>query len=389
MLKQASTYQIDKIIWWGILLFLASLILSIAIVQIVSLLLIVLWLFKIVKYKYYKIETTPLDIPVLLFIVSRLSGILFSINYDVSTPALWTEIIYYFLFFFFTNNINIRDDIKYNIMIKVFVVAGVVASIIGITKYGFGLESRASSTTSGYYTFGMYVSVLIGVILALNQQKEIFPKRWFFIISITLTMIALMFTFNRIHWLATAVIILVYGIFKNRRVLIASATAAGLMLIIFPSVLQRASTLLNPLSHTSERATLWQGATSIWDEKIIFGFGLDTFHLIFPSKNELIDKGISNWHNDFLQMYMECGIVGLLIFIYFAVVIFSTIIKILKAKHINNSLKNITWGILLAMVALYVSTVAGGFLSNPIITLLFIYFLSILALISKYRSSNG
>ncbi len=389
MLKQESIISIDKIIWWGILLFLASLILSIAIVQIVSLLLIVLWFFKLVKNKNYTIETTPLDIPVLLFIVSRLSGILFSINYEVSTPALWTEIIFYFLFFFFTNNINIRDDFKNNVMIKVFVVAGVAASIIGITKYGFGLESRASSTTSGYYTFGMYVTVLIGVILALNQQKEIFPKRWFFIIAITLTMIALMFTFNRIHWLATAVLILVYGIFKNRRVLIAAVTAAGLMLIIFPSVLQRASTLLNPLSHTSERATLWQGAIKIWDEKIIFGFGLDTFTLIFPFKNDLIDKGISNWHNDFLQMYMECGVVGLIIFIYLAVVIFSSIIKILNTKHINSNLKNITWGILLAMVGFYVSTIAGGFLSNPIISLLFIYLLSILALISKYRLSNG
>lgn len=389
MLKRIRKYQIDKIIWWGILLFLASLILSIAVVQIVSLLLIVLWLIKLFKNKNYKIETTPLDIPVLLFIASRLSGILFSINHEVSTPALWTELIFYFLFFFFTNNINIRDDFRNHVMIKVFVIAGVAASIIGIAKYGFGLEGRASSTTSGYYTFGMYMTVLIGIMLALNQQKEIFKNKWFFVISITLVTIALMFTFNRIHWLATAVIILVYGIFKNRRVLIAAVSAAGLMLIIFPNVLQRASTLLNPLSHTSERVTLWQGAIKICDERIFFGFGLDTFPLIFPFKNGLIDKGISNWHNDFLQMYMECGVVGLIIFIYLAVVIFSSIIKILKAKHINNNLKNITWGILLAMVAFYVSTIAGGFLSNPIISLLFIYLLSILALISKLRLSNG
>ncbi|MDI6802235.1 MAG: O-antigen ligase family protein [Bacteroidota bacterium] len=389
MLTQELNLSLDKIILWGILLFLASLILSIAILQIVSLLLIVLWLIKLVKNKNYKIETTPLDIPVLLFIASRLSGILFSINHEVSTPALWTEIIFYFLFFFFTNNINIKDDLKNHIMIKVFVVAGVAASIIGIAKYGYGLESRASSTTSGYYTFGMYLAVLIGIMLALNQQKEIFQRYWFFIISITLAIIALMFTFNRIHWLAAVVLILVYGIFKNRRILIAAISAAGLMLIIFPSVLQRASTLLNPLSHTSERVTLWQGAIKIWDERIFFGFGLDTFTLIFPFKNELIDKGISNWHNDFLQMYMECGVVGLIIFIYLAVVIFSSIIKILKAKHINNNLKNITWGILLAMVAFYVSTIAGGFLSNPVISLLYIFLLSVLALVSKYRLSNG
>lgn len=389
MLTQESTYTIEKIIWLGILVFLASLILSIAIVQIISILLIVLWLIKIFKSKSYKLQSTPLDIPVLLFILSRLSGILFSVNHEVSTPALWTEIIFYLLFFFFTHNIDVTDDFRNHLMIKVFIVVGVVAAIIGIAKFGFGFESRASSTTSGYYTFGMYLTVLIGIMLALNKQKEIFPKKLFFIISITLAIIALMFTFNRIHWLATAVIVLVYGIFKNRRVLISAGFAAGLMLIIFPSVLQRATTLLSPLSHTSERATLWQGAIKIWDERVFFGFGVDTFPLIFPLKYELIDQGISNWHNDFLQMYMECGIVGLIIFIYLAVVIFSSIIKILKTKHINNNLKNITWGILLAMVGFYVSTLAGGFLSNPVISLLFIYLLAVLALISKLRLSNG
>lgn len=387
--QQETDSQIDRIIWWGILVFLASLILSIAVVQIVSILLIVLWLIKLFINKNYKFLSTPLDIPVILFICSRISGILFSVNHEVSTPALWTEIIFYLLFFFFTNNIDIKNDTRNHLMLKVFVIAGVVAAIIGIAKYGFGFESRASSTTSGYYTFGMYLTVLVGIMLALNQQKEIFPKKWFFIISISLAMIALMFTFNRIHWLATAVLILVYGIYKNRRVLIAAVSAAGLMLIIFPSVLQRAATLLNPLSHTSERVTIWQGAIKIYDERIFFGFGLDTFSFIFPLKAELVDRGISNWHNDFLQMYMECGVVGLIIFIYLAVVIFSLLIKILKTKHINNNLKNITWGILLAMVGFYVSTLAGGFLSNPIISLLFIYLLSLLSLISKFRLSNG
>jgi O-antigen ligase len=42
------------------------------------------------------------------------------------------------------------------------------------------------------------------------------------------------------------------------------------------------------------------------------GFGPRTFREVFPLMQQLADKGTSSWHNDFLQVYMESGLLGLI-----------------------------------------------------------------------------
>ena len=50
----------------------------------------------------------------------------------------------------------------------------------------------------------------------------------------------------------------------------------------------------------------------LWNQHPIVGFGPRTFHEIFPLFDAMPIRGVGSWHNDYLQVYMESGLLGLL-----------------------------------------------------------------------------
>jgi len=93
----------------------------------------------------------------------------------------------------------------------------------------------------------------------------------------------------------------------------------------------------------------------------------------------MYDKGVSSWHNDFIQIYIESGLVCLISYIYLIVIIYKKSFQALKKfGGINKGLQEeILPGLLLAFTAFIFS----GFLLDPITRMLFILIISLIALI--------
>ncbi len=137
------------------------------------------------------------------------------------------------------------------------------------------------------------------------------------------------------------------------------------------------------------RDVIWLDAVKHASERPLAGFGPRTFHDVFTGREAIRDKEVGSWHNDYLQMYMESGILGLGSFLWVMALVFR------KGRTAWNILKKDPfWGdlvlaLLLAMVAFYVSGLVGGFVIDPLNSLLHRFLLGLLALIITHAPALG
>ncbi len=379
--SNSSTANLDRLIWWGILLFLVSNIFSTAIVQITVILLGLLWVTKLAKTRGVKFVRTPFDIPYLLFIAARLISIPFSVNLGASLESLNKEIIFYVIFFVITQHFPIDDKQKTRTAIWIIVGCAVLAATIGTTKFIFQLSERAESTVSGPATLGMYLSVVLCVILVLGKNKDYFPNRLVWLAISFVIMIGIVCTLNRVHWVIMFLIVLTIGVIRERRLLLAMCGALIIGGTLLPAVTERVARSFQGLQmFTTGRDVIWSGAWTIIGERPLVGFGPRTFHTIFPFFDKVPDKQVGSWHNDYLQMYMESGMLGLLSFLGLMVAVFwygwTARLRLKSALFYHD----LTTGILLAMAVFYLTGLVGGFVLDPLSSLLYRFFLGLLGL---------
>jgi len=105
----------------------------------------VLWLCKMIVAKQFKIQRTPLDIPILLFLASQIISTLFSIDKHVSlwgyysrfNGGLYSIIAYVFLYFAFVSNLATLKQVKK--ALKWSLISGLIVSLWGLPSH-FGYD---------------------------------------------------------------------------------------------------------------------------------------------------------------------------------------------------------------------------------------------------------
>jgi len=376
VLKTGSMER-HRFIWISIVVFTMSIIFSTAIVQAMVGVLALLWIWNAVATKSVNFKSTPLDVPFLAFLGTRVLSILFSTNFRTSSVALHVEIVFYVVFFLMTQFVDISSVKRVQRIIKSLFVAAALASIIGVTKYAFGVVPRASSTTSGYYTLGNYLVVVFAIAVLLGKSKDFFLHRWMWALFCTVLGVGIILTFNRLHWIAMAIVVLFVGIVKERWLIAVFAVGAGASVVLLPDVASRFSDLLHLISRSSDRDVLWKAAFMIGDQHPVLGFGPRTFGEIFPLRDQLADAGVGSWHNDYLQIYMESGLLGVCSLLWLLGSTFYFGVRTLKSHLLPEHLRVVLTGLLAAVAVL---AVVGGML-DLLVSLLFRIILALIALI--------
>lgn len=103
------------------------------------------WIGKMILNKQFKIQKTPLDIPILLFLASQIISTIFSIDRHVSlwgyysrfNGGLYSIITYIFLYYAFITNLGTIKYVKR--ALKVSLVAGLIVSLWGLPSH-FGYD---------------------------------------------------------------------------------------------------------------------------------------------------------------------------------------------------------------------------------------------------------
>jgi O-antigen ligase len=380
-----SIEKLEQYIRVGLLILTGSLIFSLFVAQAVAILLIILWLTKIGLSKKANLKNNPFTFPFIAFVIARIISVFLSEDLSQSLQTLNKEIFFYPLFFLVVDTFPIDDKRYVKWFFIVLSSAAIVSSIYGSSLVLFEISERAKSTTSGYYTLGTYLCVVASFLLVIGSDKYFIPSKWIWALSLIVILIGILFTFNRIHWVIIGLIILIFGFLRERKIIFFISLLTIITVIVVPMLRERLLELLFFQSNLSDRDILWKGAGMIYSKHPVSGFGPLTFREIFPLFENLTDKNVSSWHNDYLQVYMESGFIGLITFLWLAISIFYIGIKLLFKKSLDKLNGNLTLAILLAMSAFYLTGTVGTFMFNPIMALLFQILLAILAVI--YRNN--
>ncbi len=355
-----------------------SFLVSFFLLQVFLGLLSLLWIFEAWENKKSAFDT--ILYAVILFGILRLISIIFSVYPSQSVTAIPKEILFYTGFFAMSFYLKVFDDKKFDWVIYVFSFSAVLVAFIGILQFIFQIVDRAQSFSSGYSTFSSYLLAVLGIYLVLIEFVK-WNSKYYWIIGLGIILTGLITSLGRANIFFALIIIFIY-VLRNKKILfpviLAVVLAVGLSYLSFMSNSTEVASRVQAPVQLSDRDIIWEGAEQIYKEQPVLGFGPRTFHQVFPFPERFADKGIGSWHNDFIQIYFESGIVGEAGFLFLLVTPFIIGFRLLKKLKKGKS-KSITAGILLAMSGLILSALFAGFIDSPVLALVYAFLISVIS----------
>ena len=363
---------IDKVIISSLFIFTAFCMFSISITQIAAGIGGIAWFFRIYITGDLRKQYWPLLIPFSLF---SLACIIAVINaYDTSYAYKELRKLLEILIFFWVVNCVRYNHLK-NFLSMLLIIAAVLASSYGLYQGwsdGISLLNRVEGTMSVYTTFAgilMMVSML-----ALGRILFCKPRELWLWIAIGLIFTCLLFTFTRQAWLGFFVggLFLLFSL-KRKLTLVLMGTLLILLIVYGGQIRLKildmttlSETIVNDKGEQTKiranhwhkknfkthmkhrinstfsgqedhtfymRVILWRGGWEVFKDYPLTGCGFKCMDLInqqYPDPSQLINR-LRGMHNNFMQLAMDTGILGLSSWIGIWVCFFGLLYKRIKA----------------------------------------------------------
>ncbi|MHB2153938.1 O-antigen ligase family protein [Calditrichota bacterium GD2] len=311
-------------------------------------------------------------------------------------------LVFYFSFDFIKINSKI---VFYTILVVAF-----IESLIGLLQnYGFNFTGLAHfyKIVGTYTTPTLFVACIthalpVGFALyCLNKNENI---KNIVLFTIGLVLLAVLLSGIRAAWLAAFVGIGLFFLLKNlhivkqwlsqKRIKIITLMA-GLTLV---AILVMALYYIRPAS-ADARLLIWRISFNMIKDHPIIGIGLGNFAVKYMNYQEEFFKNPANidiWanvagnvnhaHNEFLQILVETGIIGLLLFLAFLLFTYQKTFHLIRSNKLNNEDRLIIIGSISAISSILVLSFFGFFLYFPYLTIFFIAYLAIIgSILKKYQ----
>lgn len=308
---------------------------------------------------------------IILWGIIRIITVIFSQYPRESIRIFYKEALFYTSFLSLQFYFKSMTKEQITTIIKYFIVGGVLSSLSGIALFNFHLVDRAQSFSSSYTVFSSYLLIVLPVLLFLPPDVLKGNAR---IASIILVIIGLITSLGRSNILIASLLVIL-SLFMKRITLLNFVTIiiiAGLLSYLsFENNKKELTNRMTNPGTLSDRDIIWKGAADLMFVHPLLGFGPRTFQQIFPYKDEFNDKGVAGWHNDFLQVYFESGIPGLIIFLFIISLIIYNMKISFKLKDVCNP------GIFFSLIALILSTFTAGFITSVVLSIVFVFLLTL------------
>lgn len=329
---------IDKVMTVAFYLLAASVVFSIALTEIATISIILLWFIKKVLTKDYSLPGGTLSYILLAFVVWNLLSF-FNTSYLYESFRGFLKVFKYMLLFiasidYFDSRSKIKRYLLYLIGISFIV------SLDGIVQYLLGVDiirhrvinpldhlHRVSASFVHSNDFGAYLVVVLTIFMSLFfSSTRKFKGRILLLLVIPPVLWCLLKTQSRGAWLSFIVSLLCLFSIKSKKIFIIILILLIASPFIMPkNIRQRFSdfSTITTQGTAWERTKLWQGAVQMVKEHPILGFGVNTYTKNFAEYKPKDYTDVKYTHNSYLHMATEIGAVGLGIFIVF---LFSLII---------------------------------------------------------------
>jgi putative inorganic carbon (HCO3(-)) transporter len=209
-------------------------------------------------------------------------------------------------------------------LFSALVVAGTGSALYGIALYLLGRGRGALGRTSGSFstamTYGGILLILGSVFMAVALERSL-PRRFRLAVlgAAAAVFAALFFSFTRSSWIGAVVSVAVLLAVLRRRLLVPFAAGLVLLVLVLPAPYRaRVESIWNPAFRTNvQRLELLRGGTAIVREHPVIGVGTmdlaDVYRAHMPPGAVHVH---GHMHNDFLQVAVQTGLVGLAAFVF-------------------------------------------------------------------------
>lgn len=299
---------------------------------------IVLWIARAFVDKNFKLRPLPYDLPMALFVVVSAASVAFSPvrNFDLAYNFLSLVGTYILTYILIGQNIRTAEQIKF--FVKAIGLSAILVVLCGYFQYIFGvdiadmkwidgeafpeLRKRVFSTLENPNVLAGYLDVMICI--ALGILAKFGDKRQKIILAVIIVFMAacLAMTYSRGAFLTMAVIVVIYGVIQDWRVLILFAALIALLFLGNTTFFDRIVSIFTETLDSSEglRIGIWVSTIPMIADHPFTGVGWGAFKYIYPQYNYyLADPSITIYHahNLYLNTAAEIGIVGALAYFWY------------------------------------------------------------------------
>jgi O-antigen ligase len=365
---------IERLTEYLLYLFFASLIFSNTLAQGVAIIIIILWLVRWIARR--RLARHPLDIAVMAYLFVRAVTCFTSVDTFASFSELRSGIFFSLIYFAITQYVvQEKREIVVSRFLSILIYAGAIASLYGtgyVIVHQFAV--RAQSTAGGISRFSEFTMIAFCLAFTLSNEKRIFPKKYLSYVVTGLLALGLIFAKARAQWIAIVPVVLTIGLKRERRLLALTGGLFVLLLFTVRSLRHRFLTFLKPTTAMAQRLLIWKGAREVFLQRPLLGFGPRTYRSVSPY---LKDKG--TWHSDYLQAYLDSGIFGFLSYLYLSFMLFRCAIRVVRTP----AQQGLGWALLLTLTAMYIVSLVGGHIQEPVITPLFFSLIAFVSILAK------
>ena len=300
-------------------------------VDILLIAIIIRWIIDKRKSAEPFLEKTPLNLPLFILIIwaiveyvhgASYLGLPLSLNPgDERFAALKNFIVIPLFFFIVVNNIKSQQQIKLIVLfmiISILVIDKNFYSLItshDVSHYSNDLKFKGTSSSLSGNALAVFLAQYSIVLVALFWHLRTLWIRLFLSLPIGLSYFSIMFLFSRSGYFATVISFIVFGIFRDKKILVFLLALFFCWQVVLPVAVKERIEMTRSddgFDATSrQRFAMWENGMEIISSNPILGAGLDfTKHNIILLE-EFPGREWQSYHNAYMHTAVELGIIGL------------------------------------------------------------------------------
>ena len=372
-----------------------------------SLLLVAGWgVFAYKSFKgFFEWKRTILDFPIMIFVIISFLSVLVSPDSAFSFYNCYNLVGRYVLTYYLVVQ---SIDLKNIGQLKVFL-SCISLSLFIVVIYGFmqaflgigltseqivwtdgamfpGLKTRVFSTWQNPNLLGGYFDLMLGLMAGMFLLIKHKIVRIVIAVLFCLTAFCLTLTYARGACLSIALVIFVYSILYNRKVLLALIGLAVILLLSDATLVDRMTSIFTKMDTSSEmRLAFWESTIAMILDHPLLGIGWGSYFMVYPNYDYYMQENfikIVHAHNMYLNFMAEIGLFG---FVSYMVCFFGVIYKAFKAQvmKLDSLIKAMLLGIGLGLSALAINGLTDYVMFNTELSMLVWLFSGIVVSIYK------
>jgi len=355
------------------------------------------WLVKMFLTGKFQLMRNPLNIPIAAFLFIAALGVITAMDFSYSLKGYMS--LTWIVIFFLTVN-NVKDVTQFKKLLRVLILIITVAAIYGILQHFTRVDifgnikflKKSLARSCGFFdspqTFGNYVLLAFPIVIGLSfYANSVREKRWLQLSSL-LILTATMFSYVRGVWLGLIGGLMFMGILRSRKFLLSvvgAIIAVALLFAALPSLKfsRRLRETFKSEKPVGDRIYFWKGSLRIIRDYPVTGSGWKGFRLVYPKYEPAASQQPAcNAHNNFLDIAVSSGLLGLGVFLWVLIVIYKFVFSMFKHCE-DGYFKGIAWGFLGSFTGFLIAGLSQYNFGDSEVVMLFYFLLGMVTLIPR------